>query len=183
MFSIFISFLQSLFSPLQFLQPLLQPLLSLHSPRMPTVRATLKLFKPLNIHKHEKPFICEFSVKGLPGARPTNVELEPHQVLIHDIRGFERQFTLDQNGFEIIQHETSLALDDFTNHSKIESHYLGECQELVRQHCGAKQVAVIGYNLRDNAPGLDTKYKGAMRPFATVHIGELRPSLVGGMLY
>jgi len=174
MFSILISFLRSLLTPLYNLQTLLQRIHSLHSPRMPTVKATLKLFKPLDIHKDEKPFICEFNVKGLPGARPTNVELEPHQVPIHDIRGFERQFTLDQNGFEIVQHETSLALEDFTSPSAIESRYLGECQELVRQHCGAKQVVVIGYNLRDNAPGLDTKYKGAMRPFATVHIGELR---------
>jgi hypothetical protein len=52
--------------------------------------------------------------------------------VIHDIRGDESTFTLDQNGFQYVHHDVP-ELDDWSDEEKIKEILIPKTEELVRQ--------------------------------------------------
>jgi len=66
-----------------------------------TITSRIGFLKHLELYKLEKPFNLNFPVTHIPGARQTNVEYEyAENIEIFDIRGHEKDFHLDINGFQ-----------------------------------------------------------------------------------
>lgn len=80
--------------------------------------------------RSQKPFY--YTVHNLPqGIAPQNILRSGHQVKIHDVRGAEGFLSIDVNGFEIVQHTTSVQFESFADESIIRDVYLPECEQCV----------------------------------------------------
>lgn len=71
-----------------------------------------------------KPYNLRYS----PGVEfpKTNIKREIRVVTVRDIRGFEKMFSLDRNGFEVVKFTSKLTYEDFTDPIKVEETYLHE---------------------------------------------------------
>jgi len=107
------------------------------------IRSRLKYIKPPPLYAHEKPFICEFDVSKIAGARQTNVELETREVLIRDIRGREDEFSVERNGFEILLHQSAISLEHIGFKPDIKEQYKREAEEVLRARFDAQSVSVF----------------------------------------
>lgn len=55
-----------------------------------------------------------------------------HEVIIHDIRGEESDFTLDRNGFQYVKHDVP-ELDDWSDEAKVKQVLIPATEKLVQQ--------------------------------------------------
>lgn len=69
-----------------------------------------------------------------------------HCVEIENGRASPRKFSLDENGFVFIEHNT--AVRDFFDKSELEKTYYPEVSELIRRVSGAGRVVVFDHTLR-----------------------------------
>jgi hypothetical protein len=81
------------------------------------------------------------------GAPEWNGIDDPHTVLIQDARGHEPEFTLDRNGFTLIEAPT--AVRNFYDPDEIRSVYYPEVERLLRNTLGASRVVVFDHNVRN----------------------------------
>ncbi|OQV02595.1 hypothetical protein CLAIMM_07762 [Cladophialophora immunda] len=72
--------------------------------------------------------------------------VEPVDVTIHDIRGEEKNYTLDKNGFEIYRH-TSIE-KDFLDDEQIKANYYPETEQLLKDATGASRVLIFDHTIR-----------------------------------
>jgi hypothetical protein len=87
-----------------------------------------------------------------PGASVNTGNYLPYAVPIHDGRPVSSQFTIDRNGFAILDHRS--AVTDFTDRDEVSRVYPGEVADFVRSRTGADRVAALGWTLRRSAaPG------------------------------
>jgi hypothetical protein len=87
-----------------------------------------------------------------PGASVNTGNYLPYAVPIHDGRPVSSQFTIDRNGFAILDHRS--AVTDFTDRDEVSRVYPGEVADFVRSRTGADRVATLGWTLRRSAaPG------------------------------
>lgn len=71
---------------------------------------------------------------------------------VHNGRPVSDRFTLDRNGFEIIEHRSEVT--DFTHREEVDRVYVGEVADFVKSYTGADRVATLGWMLRrSEAPG------------------------------
>ena len=56
-----------------------------------------------------------------------------HEVVIHDIRGLEGDFTLEKQGFHLAQHPTALSYENFHSEDHIKNSYIPETEELLKR--------------------------------------------------
>jgi hypothetical protein len=84
-----------------------------------------------------------------PGASVNTGIYRSYVMPIHNGRPVSDQFTLDRNGFEILQHRSSVR--DFTNRAEVDRVYPGEVADFVKSHTGADRVATLGWVLRRSA--------------------------------
>lgn len=92
----------------------------------------------------EAPFIY---VEDPPeGKLPTNIGTEPHEVVVHDVRGKEDNVGLDKTGFAFVKHES--AENDFDDEERIKNVYYKEVEELLKKEAGAKRVFIFDHTLR-----------------------------------
>lgn len=70
------------------------------------------------------------------------------QVLIHDIRGFESEYTLDNDAFAIIQ-AVPPSRTDFNSDESIKSTYYPEVESLLLSHVhGANRIVIFDHTIR-----------------------------------
>ena len=95
-----------------------------------------------DLYEEEKPFEVFIQIPdGLPDARPTNLVFNKVCTqLVKDIRGNESEYTLNEQGFQVVKVPT--AFKDFYNRDSVEQHYKAECAQL----------------LMDNLEGVDRLY-------------------------
>jgi hypothetical protein len=79
---------------------------------------------------------------------------EVHPATIHDIRGYEKEFTLDKHGFQI--HHYKSAEKDFTDEEKIKTEYYKEVEDLLKEATGAHKVIVFNHIVRRHKLGTET---------------------------
>ena len=82
------------------------------------------------------------------GKKKDNIGLEPHDVVIRDARGKEKEYdlSLDTSGFQFVKHES--AEKDFTDEERIQSVYYKEVEELLKKEVGAKRVFIFDHTIR-----------------------------------
>ena len=144
----------------------------------------------------EKPYSLRFPPDGdLP---QSNIKREKFKVIINDMRRGERP-TLEQNGFQIMDMESSMHYSDFDNEEQIKSSYLPEVEaallkELNGRHVHVIDFAVSSWNIcliwplpemlnnqvrrRDSQFPISTgKEFETLQPAALAHIGQLLEAL------
>ena len=83
-------------------------------------------FGPNNIHRRKN---------GTTDSHPMTV----HNGRLHD-------FTLEANGFVLVEHKT--AVKDFFNEDELKAVYHAEVEQLIKKHSGARRVVVFDHTLR-----------------------------------
>lgn len=78
-----------------------------------------------------------------PGASVNTGTYTAHRMPVRDGRPVREQFTLDRNGFALIDHVS--AVRDFTDSDEVGRVYPGETTELVQAQTGADRVVLLGW--------------------------------------
>jgi len=96
---------------------------------------TLRYLHWQDAYKEEKPYQLFMNIpRGRSSVETTNCIFESGTPgLISNIRGQEDQFNLDDHGFAMIDHETSVSKDSFDSAEDIEQKYLPEVEALIRK--------------------------------------------------
>lgn len=106
-----------------------------------------------------------------PGRAVTTIELDPRAMRIEDVTGRERRFTLDANGFAVIDAPT--AVPDLLDGQAVSTTYRAEVEALLRDRLGAARVVMFDHTIRGPAPADagGTKRPGAplREPVKRVH--------------
>ena len=86
-------------------------------------------------------------------AGTVGVDLEEQELVIQDARGLagSARRTLESNGFELLPRALSQPALDFFQHEQVARDYYRECEEVVREHTGAAEVAAFDHNVRSAA--------------------------------
>lgn len=99
----------------------------------------------------EKPTF--YRVDPPPGVPQWNGIDDPRDVRIEDARGREADFTLDRNGFALVEAPT--AVTNFYDPEQVERVYYPEVERLLRDKVGAAKVFIFDHNVRNaGLPGL-----------------------------
>ncbi|KAJ5673403.1 hypothetical protein N7507_002530 [Penicillium longicatenatum] len=72
---------------------------------------------------------------------------EKHMVTVHDMRGQESQLTLDEHGFQYVQHDIP-GLDRAEDSTHVETVIIPQTEELVRNVTGATRTITIAHRVR-----------------------------------
>ncbi len=108
-------------------------------------RVKLTYAAPLELFKHEKPFysILPFTISG---AKQTNFASSVEEFEIRDIRKRIGDFSLEQNGFQIVDHATTF--DDWHGGTKVVKEHYPEVHELLMHTLGADRVFIFDHSVR-----------------------------------
>ena len=85
-----------------------------------------------------------------PGRPRTTIEIDPREMRIEDISGREHLFSLDANGFAVLDAPTAVA--DLTDESRIRTAYRAEVEALLRARLGASRVVMFDHTIRGQGP-------------------------------
>jgi hypothetical protein len=112
------------------------------------VQVNLEFLKPLDKYKTEKPYRL---FVGLPDASDdfpvTNCETEEFCVSLHDIRGRENNYNLDEHGFQCIRY--THAFSSWDDAESIDTQYLPQVEKSIRENIPDARRVVV-YNWRVN---------------------------------
>jgi hypothetical protein len=99
-----------------------------------------------------------------PAKGAKTVVCRSYQMPVHNGRPVQDQFTIDRNGFAIIEHRS--AVRDFTNQDEVDRIYAAEVTDFVKSYTGADRVAALGPVLRRAvaAGEIASRYREAVRP-------------------
>ncbi|KAG9081395.1 hypothetical protein FRC06_005607, partial [Ceratobasidium sp. 370] len=107
-----------------------------------------------------------------------NYILDPRDVVIQDLRGREKKFLLDVNGFEFLTRPTT---QSFLDKASIEKNYYPEVQKLVKEHTGANRVFILTHRIRqsyETEPTVGRDYIHERPTAQTVHTDRTPESVV-----
>ncbi|ORY09610.1 amino acid permease-domain-containing protein [Clohesyomyces aquaticus] len=71
-------------------------------------------------------------------------------VTVHDVRGSEKEYTLDKNGFQFHAHESREK--DFVDDEKIKAEYYPETEQLLKDVTGASRIFIFDHTIRRQPP-------------------------------
>ncbi|KAI0196026.1 hypothetical protein EV127DRAFT_497347 [Xylaria flabelliformis] len=90
------------------------------------------------------PMPVRISDKTVKNERPTI----PKPTIIRDITGEEDKYTLDRNGFQLVQRATRLHDTDFHDSELVEANYYPEVKQLLKDITGASRVHIFDHKTR-----------------------------------
>jgi hypothetical protein len=99
------------------------------------------------------------------GGHMTTTRYAPAAVEIRNGRPHLSEFSLDASGFTLLRHESRIT--DFGDPRQLDTLYLSEVVELVREATGADEVVPVGWVRRSSAPQLAD---GQQPPAPDVHV-------------
>lgn len=109
-------------------------------------------------------------VEPLPGTPQRNFAEEIVEITVHDIRGREKDFSLDQDAFEVVQGIPSEE-KDFTDDEHIKKVYYPEIEKLLLENVpGAHKVTLFDHTIRRDTPNAHRA------PVTRVHVDQTRRS-------
>jgi hypothetical protein len=110
-----------------------------------------------------------------PGIPRTTVVNEPHIVLISDARPVLRNVSLDEEGFGLVHHESTVR--DFHSEQEVTSVYYPEAENILKQATGADRVFIFDHTVRRRIPGSEDRRAEAPRqPVPRVHVDHTEKS-------
>jgi hypothetical protein len=107
-----------------------------------------------------------------PNGIPRNFGIDSHDVIIHDVRSHESQFSLDENAFAAVSNIPSeMQYQDWENDEKIQEVYYPEVEKLVLENVpGASKIFLFDHTIR--RPG------ASRAPVTRVHIDQTAQSTI-----
>lgn len=81
-----------------------------------------------------------------PGRPVTTIEIDPRAMRIEDVSGREHFFSLDRNGFAVIEAPTAVA--DLLDEGQVTTSYKAEVEALLRRELGAARVVMFDHTIR-----------------------------------
>jgi len=136
------------------------------------VSTDLVFLEPDKKHQSEKPYKLQYDPgEGIPRWNCRNQSQSG--ILIHDIRGKEKQFTVERQGFAVLNLTSRLQAEDFYDEKKVKKVYYDELRQLLKSTFGAKRVEILEHGIRKRHPefpvstGDDYEY---LQPTSVVHI-------------
>jgi len=116
-----------------------------------TAKASVYFFKPEEKFNHEKPYGFHV-VPRTTNIAQTNIECEKiHGVSVTDMRGHEKDFSLERNGFAHLDVNTDLTYEDYHDSVKVQI-YFRQMEAILKDHLKADQVKVFRYGIRKRDP-------------------------------
>jgi hypothetical protein len=87
-----------------------------------------------------------------PGVPWATGEPEPHKATIHDLRPVAQELTLDNAGFQLLNHQS--AVKNFWDEAELQRVYYPEAIDLLKRATGATRVHIFDHTLRRRVPGI-----------------------------
>ncbi len=134
----------------------------------PDVWAELNYLAPIS----ERP--RTYTYEPPAGTPQTNAVHEPHRVPIHDLRAQADRFTLDGQGFALLDHKTEVT--NFDDEDEIRGVYYPEAERLLREITGADRVLIFDHTLRRRVLGAKDYRDGPRQPATRVHVDHTAKS-------
>jgi hypothetical protein len=131
-------------------------------PASAAIRASLTFITPSAI----KPVFESSAYTG--GAPRVYFDTERHDVDIHDMRPLAGAFSLDREGFELLQHQTTVR--DLYDDEAIEQTYHPEIEALLREVTGASRVVIFDATRRSDGGAGARNRDGLRGPASRVHV-------------
>lgn len=118
-------------------------------------------------------------VEQPPEGYPQRNYLEnPHKVALHDLRGREKDFSINTNGFGTISNVPASAEKDFTDDTSIKQNYYPEVEQLLLDNVpGANRIFIFDHTIRRSDP--DAK----RAPVNRAHIDQTTKSAIARVHY
>ena len=111
------------------------------------LQTSIYFLAPNDLYLRQKPYSLRFEPKQ--PFLPSNIRTEKREnVVIEDIRGREKDFSLKANGFAVMPLASQMAYGDFDNRQKLIDIYLKEVAEKLRTFLGAFQVQIFEHTVR-----------------------------------
>ena len=108
------------------------------------------------------------------GSPLTTVTTAPHRLPVHDLRGDDHAFTLDGEGFAVVEHRSDVT--DFQDEAQIRGTYYAEAERLLKEVTGADRVFIFDHTLRQRVPGQRDYADGPRQPATRVHVDHTATS-------
>ncbi|KAI0036518.1 hypothetical protein K488DRAFT_67538 [Vararia minispora EC-137] len=106
-----------------------------------------------------------------PAGQPdTNIQWDTYFVTVHDARGRESEFNVDDNGFMFLKSPAKEKL--FEDDEAITTGYYKEVEELLRKEVGAKRVVIFDHTIRRPRTTEDSFLKPQREPVLRVHVDQ-----------
>ncbi|OCH88906.1 hypothetical protein OBBRIDRAFT_757363 [Obba rivulosa] len=130
------------------------------------VPTSLNYYKPID--DDQVPY--NYAYETPEGVPRSNVGIEPHPVVIHDVRGKEDSVSLDTTGFQFVKHVSSEK--DFLDEEAIKTSYYKEVEELLKTEAGAKRVFIFDHTIRRYTEDNRNENPPLRGPVQRVHIDQ-----------
>jgi hypothetical protein len=144
-------------------------MMSLTMDRTDQVVGELNYLRPMAV----KPYTLAYD--PAPGEVRTNIENEPHQVAIANLREMAVPPTLDREGFALIRAPS--AVSGFADEAEVERVYHPESARLIQEATGADRVVIFDHTIRRRMEGVADRAPGTPRqPVARVHVDHTEGS-------
>ena len=96
------------------------------------------------LYNLEKPWGLHYSYMDWPmGVDRGNFICDERNVTIEDLRGQEHRFTFDKHGFAVIEMESSMSYEDFSDPDVIREVYCKELNSCLIDYLGASTVQIF----------------------------------------
>jgi hypothetical protein len=120
------------------------------------VTTTFFYLKPLEEYKIVKPYHINIPQWALPGQRQSNEVSGPvSNILVRDIRGREKDFSLDRNGFQIFKETDSgkesmtscLTYENYADPEKVMERARPAAESFLKRKLGAEVVVAFSHQV------------------------------------
>jgi len=99
--------------------------------------------QPLPRYASEKPYTMRYVPEDeIP---VSNVVREKHVISVKDMRPIIDTFTLDQNGFMVLNLPSKMAYEDYESHEEITNTYLPELESILSAQFPGSTVDFVSY--------------------------------------
>ncbi|KAI0628394.1 hypothetical protein C8Q77DRAFT_1162137 [Trametes polyzona] len=142
------------------------------------VSTTLNYYLALD---DEPPY--QYALQDPPeGKKRSNVSVQSYPVVIHDARGREGEFTLDNAGFQFVTWPSKEK--GFLDDGLIKTQYYAEVEDLLKEVTGAKRVFIFDHIIRRSTEAEQGKAGPEARgPVEAVHVDQTYEASVERVRY
>ena len=110
-----------------------------------------------------------------PRGEPRNNAIpDPREVPIRDLRPFAEEVSLDEHGFGVVRHRSSVP--GYEDEVAIRGVVYPEAARLLQEVTGADRIHVFDHTLRRRIPGQEDRRGGQRQPVTRVHVDQTERS-------
>jgi len=133
-----------------------------------TIESTAAVLAELNYLMPTQKRPRSFTYQPADGSPRTTIKPEPHKLPVSDIRADDHVFSLDEEGFAVVHHWSSVV--DFEDEAQIREVYYAEAESLLKEITGADRVTIFDHTLRRRIPEQQDGRDGPRQPATRVHV-------------